>query len=143
MAKNPQSAGNRRKARECALQILYQMDVSEHSAEEALAAFWQNFDPEVDVKDFATELVFGVSARQTEIDERIQQSSHHWKLERMAKVDRNVLRLAVFEILHRDDIPKKVSLNEAIEIAKRFGTEDSGAFINGILDHISATVTKP
>jgi len=141
-SKNPQSAGNRRKARECALQILYQIDVSGHTATEALHAFWQNFQPEVDVAEFASALVTGVVEKQEDIDKRIQEASHHWKLERMARVDRNVLRLAVFELLFRDDIPKKVTLNEAIEIAKRFGTEDSGSFINGVLDHISASVTK-
>ena len=141
-AKNPQSAGNRRKARECALQILYQIDVSGHEVAEALSAFWQNFQPEVDVAEFATALVQGVCERQAEIDKRIQEASHHWKLDRMAKVDRNVLRIAVFEILFRPDIPKKVTLNEAIEIAKRYGTEDSGAFINGVLDHISASVER-
>jgi transcription antitermination protein NusB len=140
--KNPHSAGNRRKARECALQILYQMDMSGHSPEEALRAFWQNFTPEHDVEEFATALVEGVATKQADIDKKIQEASHHWKLERMAKVDRNVLRLAVYELLFREDIPKKVTLNEAIEIAKRYGTEESGSFINGVLDHIGAAVQK-
>ena len=133
---------SRRRARECALQVLYQMDVSGASADDALETFWQSFEPTEDVRAFTSELVSGVGARRDEVDAEIQKASHHWKLERMARVDRNVLRLAVFELLHRPDIPKKVSLNEAIEIAKRFGTEDSGKFINGILDHISSKVQK-
>jgi N utilization substance protein B len=132
----------RRRARECALQVLYQMDVSGHSAEDALAAYWQHFESPKDVQDYAGDLVRGVETQRAGIDTRIQGASHHWKLDRMAKVDRNVLRLAVYELLFRDDIPKRVSLNEAIEIAKRFGTEDSGKFINGILDQISSSVTK-
>jgi N utilization substance protein B len=134
--------GSRRKARECALQVLYQMDVSGASAQDALATFWSNFEHGADVAEFATHLVRGVQEHLGAIDEIIQESSRNWKLDRMARVDRNILRMAVFELLHRPEIPKKVTLNEAIEIAKRFGSEDSSAFINGILDHICASVDK-
>jgi N utilization substance protein B len=134
--------GNRRKARECALQILYQMDLSGTSEEEALASYWQCFEYPEEVAEFAGELVRGVSAHREEIDRLIQDSSRHWKLDRMARVDRNILRLAVYELLHHPEIPKKVTLNEAIEIGKRYGSEDSSAFINGILDHICLNVAK-
>ena len=134
--------GNRRKARECALQILYQMDVSGTAEDEALASYWQCFEHPEEVAEFAGELVRGVSGHRAEIDQLIQDSSRHWKLDRMARVDRNILRLAVYELLHHPEIPKKVTLNEAIEIGKRFGSEDSSAFINGILDNICLTVAK-
>lgn len=134
--------GSRRKARECALQILYQMDLSGSEAPQALADYWQNFEHPRDVTEFATALVEGVGAHRDAIDVRIQASSRNWKLERMARVDRNILRLAVFELLHRGEIPKRVTLNEAIEMGKRFGSEDSSAFINGILDHICASLDK-
>ncbi len=86
---------------------------------------------------FADELVRGVQSERTQIDEIIQQSSTHWKLDRMARVDRNILRLAVYEILRRADIPIRVSLNEAIELGKKFGSEESSAFVNGVLDRIA------
>jgi N utilization substance protein B len=134
--------GSRRKARECALQILYQMDVSGASPDEALATFWQNFEHAEDVAEFASLLVRGVYANLEEIDRLIQEASRNWKLDRMARVDRNILRMAVYELLRCEDIPKRVTLNEAIEIGKRFGSEDSSAFINGILDHICTLVAK-
>src|SRR5262249_23987815 len=134
--------GSRRKARECALQILYQIDMSGASSDDAMRAFWQNFEHPADVAEFATNLVNGVTAHLGPIDQLIHDSSRNWKLDRMARVDRNILRIAVFELIHRPEIPKKVTLNEAIEIAKRFGSEDSSAFINGILDHICASIAK-
>jgi N utilization substance protein B len=118
------------------------MDVSGASSEDALRSFWQNFEHAEDVAEFASVLVRGVSAHRDEIDHVIQESSRNWKLDRMARVDRNILRMAVFELMHLPEIPKKVTLNEAIEIGKRYGSEDSSAFINGILDHICAGVGK-
>jgi transcription antitermination factor NusB len=121
--------GSRRKARECAVQILYQMDVSGQTAAEALAAYWQSFEHAEELAEFTGDLVHGVGARLAEVDRLIQDSSRHWKIERMARVDRNILRLAVYELLYHPEIPKRVTLNEAIEIGKRFGSEDSSAFI--------------
>jgi len=89
------------------------------------------------VRGFAEDLVRGAEGHREEIDARIAAASEHWDPLRMAKVDRTILRLAIFELLHRDDIPPKVSINEYIEIAKRFSTEESGSFVNGILDRIS------
>jgi N utilization substance protein B len=134
--------GSRRKARECALQVLYQIDISGAAPEDALNSFWQNFEYAPDIAEFAANLVRGVILHRDAIDHLIQDSSRNWKLDRMARVDRNILRMAVFELLHRPEIPKKVTLNEAIEIAKRYGSEDSSAFINGILDHICASIAK-
>lgn len=137
--------GNRRKARECALQLLYDLEVNivqeGDQTKRAFAEYWTCFPDNGkvtdEVKEFAERLVLGVREHDDEIDDYIQQASTNWKLERMAMVDRNILRIATFELRHLEDIPPKVSLNEAIEIAKRYGSQDSGSFINGILDKIS------
>ena len=139
--------GNRRKARECALQLLYDLEFGGINGDTdtslAINDYWTAF-PDLgaasdDIHEFAEMLVHGVRNQVAEIDQVIQAASTNWKLERMALVDRNILRLATFELKHLDDIPPKVSLNEAIEIAKRYGSEDSGSFINGILDKISSS----
>ena len=136
--------GNRRKARECALQLLYDLEFNnsdDREPEKAVDDYWDSF-PDAhsagdDVREFAEALVSGVRGNTAEIDQLIQAASTNWKLERMALVDRNILRLATYELRHLEEIPRKVSLNEAIEIAKRYGSEDSSSFINGILDKIS------
>src|SRR4029434_10101978 len=134
--------GNRRKAREAALQILYQVDLSKNNPKEALKLYWVEHPPIPEVEEFGNRLVEGVIRNQAEIDRLIETHSTHWKLGRMACVDRNILRIAVCELLYFHDIPKSVTLNEAIELGKKFGTEDSGAFINGVVEHISKEV-KP
>jgi transcription antitermination factor NusB len=127
----------RRQAREFALQILYQGDAAGGPLEASIASFWESQGlPAPDVRAFAEELVRGADRHRAGIDERIAAVSEHWDPSRMAAIDRTILRLAVFELLHRDDIPPKVSINEYIEIAKKFSTEDSGSFVNGILDRI-------
>ena len=138
--------GNRRKARECALQLLYQDEFHE-SGERVVAvtSFWQAPERAAlkdEVHGFASFLLTGVRSHMAAIDERIRAVARNWKIERMSRVDRNILRMATFELLFADDIPPKASLNEAIEIAKTFGTEDSGSFINGILDRISRDVSR-
>jgi N utilization substance protein B len=131
--------GKRTKARERALQALYQIDVASTDLEEALARFWRSFEPvEREVRETAEALVRGVAAQRREIDDAIEAVSVNWRLDRMAKVDRNVLRLAVHELLHRPDVPVKVVIDEAIELGKKFGSESSGAFVNGVLDRIAA-----
>jgi N utilization substance protein B len=139
-------AGNRRKAREIALQILYQLDVQEQlSSAEAARLFWQHFgqraesesaavDADEPNRQFADTLTRGVREHLAEIDALIGRASRNWRLERMARVDRNLLRLAIYEMKYCADVPAKVAINEAIEIAKRFGTAESPAFVNGILD---------
>lgn len=137
--------GKRRRSRELALQFLYQFDsVNETSpdsqrAEESLSQFWErdglNTDP--DVKDFATILSLGCSKNIGQLDDLISRYSEHWSLPRISKIDRNILRIAVYEMLYLSAIPAAVTINEAVELGKTFGTEESGAFINGILDKIS------
>jgi N utilization substance protein B len=129
--------GGRRQAREQALQILYQVDLSSASVEDSLRGFWESEPADPDVVEFARILVRGVRNRIEKIDELIGSASINWKISRMSFVDRNILRIAVFEFLEMEDIPAMVSINEAIELGKRFGTSDSGAFINGILDRIA------
>ncbi len=127
--------GLRRKAREYALQLLFQQDFSQQKTllNETSRLHRLVAKP---IKDFADLLVQGVTQHLSEIDSLIRKHAEHWSLERMALVDRNILRIAIFELLYLDDIPAKVTLNEAIEIAKRYGDESSSAFINGILDRI-------
>jgi N utilization substance protein B len=137
--------GARRLGRERALQALFQMDIAGIEPEEALEYAWRTDEsekPDEETRQFARELVLGVHTCRAELDEQIEASSHNWRVDRMARVDRNVLRLAVFELLRRDDVPKRVVLNEAIELAKTFGSEDSSAFVNGILDKIAQGVTR-
>jgi len=129
----------RTKARERAVQALYQIDVAATDLEEALSRFWKSFEPvEREVMDEAEALVRGVALHRREVDELIEGVSQNWRLDRMPRVDRNVLRLAAYELAHRADVPVKVVINEAIELGKKFGSESSGAFINGVLDRIAS-----
>lgn len=112
------------------------MDMTAATAADALPLYYEHFDAPPDVRSFAERLVLGVSTHRDEIDGRITSASEHWRLERMPIVDRNVLRIAVFEMIYCSDIPHKVSINEAIELAKMYGSGDSGSFINGILDKV-------
>lgn len=134
--------GTRRKARECALQLLYQTDMSGTSPQEALATYWSKDPADADVEQFAESLLSGVFERKAEIDEIISSYSTNWKVSRMASIDKNILRVAVYEMIYCPDIPVKVTINEAVEIAKSYGTEDSGAFVNGILDNIAKKYAK-
>ena len=134
--------GTRRRGREAALQMLYQMDLTGCDAEEAVQTFWPNLGSGRDGEEFANLIVRGVDAGRDNIDETIRSVSHHWRIERMTKVDRNILRLATFELLGVADIPARVSLNEAVELAKRFGSEGSAGFVNGVLDRIASEVAK-
>jgi N utilization substance protein B len=119
-----------------AIQVLYQADMSGIPISEAFRLFCEHFGGPEDIRVFAYELVRGVEEHLEEIDNLIGRFSEHWRLERMSIVDRNIIRMALFEFLHRRDIPAKVSINEAVDLGKKFGSEDSGAFINGILDRI-------
>ncbi len=131
----------RTKARERALQALYQIDVAATDLDEALSRFWKSFEPvEKEVRDLAEQLVRGVAEHRRRIDDAIEGVSVNWRLDRMAKVDRNILRLAVYELQHRPDVPVKVAINEAIELGKKYGSESSGAFINGVLDKIASAL---
>jgi N utilization substance protein B len=137
--------GSRRKGREAALRILYFMDVAEVSDAQAIKHYWGHLAdaPEPsEEQEFANQIVRTFAERRDEVDDFIRASSHHWRLERMPLVDRNVLRVAIVELQHMTDIPKRVTLNEAVELAKRFGSEGSGAFVNGVLDRIATELGK-
>ena len=137
---------SRRISRECAAQFLYQQDVcalSPQELEKALEGFWSLRELVDPVKVFSEELIRGVLSKRAEIDEKIKGYADNWDMDRIAKVDLSVLRMAVYEMLFRDDIPPVVSINEAIEIAKRFSTEDSGRFVNGVLDRVRKDLLRP
>jgi len=130
----------RRRAREIALQVLYQLDIIQGVPLEVLAAHFENFRPSEKGREFCQRLIEGISQHREEIDRLIEENAENWTLKRMAVVDRNILRLATYELMHCPDIPFKASLNEAIELAKKYGNDDSGAFINGILDKVHSLV---
>lgn len=134
--------GARRKGREAALQMLYQMDASEVGGLDALRLYFGHLrEGEGAINEeeerFARELVTGFESKRADVDERIRAVSHHWRLERMTRVDRNILRLATIELM-LEEVPVRVTLNEAVELAKRFGSEGSAGFVNGILDRIAS-----
>ncbi len=128
--------GLRRTARECALQMLFELDVGKISKEEILRTFWQMNEHPQKVREFADQLFEGTIRQLKEIDKVIQQHTKHWRLSRMAAVDRNVIRLAVFEFLSGGKTPETVVINEALDIARKFSTQESAQFVNGILDSI-------
>lgn len=135
---------SRRRGRELALQILYQLDMVRADVNDAIRAFWglQESIPSEDTKEFCEDLARGASEHAEEIDRLIEDAASNWRISRMAVVDRNILRLAVYELLYREDIPSTVTINEAIELGKMFGTEESGAFINGVLDKIAERIPE-
>jgi N utilization substance protein B len=127
-------------AREIALKILYSSDITKESLANSAARFWENeAEEEEDVREFADYLVQGVAAHRDEVDRTISKCAENWEMERMATVDRNILRVACFELMFAEGIPPKVAINEAIDIAKKYGDKDSGKFVNGILDRINKT----
>ena len=128
---------SRRKSRERALQILYQIEFTNQRKKEVVPSFFTSLGSHNTVDDFADRLVQGVAQYKREIDRLLKDYSEHWTLERLSSVDRNILRMGIFEILWCNDIPFKVSINEAIELGKKFGAEKSASFINGILDKIA------
>jgi len=132
--------GTRRKGRELALQALYQVDLLGEQAGQGVDAFWEVCEGPADAKSFGEELVRGVLSERARIDELIAGSSDNWRLGRLSHVDRNILRVATYELLCRRDVPASVAIDEAIEIAKRFGSDDSATFVNGVLDHVAETV---
>lgn len=133
----------RRKAREFALQILFQLDIRKEKPTLTLfKRFWTEFEPDDEVRAFTEEIVKGTFKHLKVINTKVLASAKNWSLDRMATVDRNVLRMAAYEILYRMDIPPSVTINEAIELAKKFGTDESGAFVNGILDNVARMAGK-
>ncbi len=128
--------GQRRRGREYALQLLFQMDLSGGSPEDLFPDFWEGLEVPRSVREFAEKLVSGTRDESDRLDEEIGRAAENWRLDRMATVDRNVLRMAAWEMIFDRETPPAVIIDEAIEIARKFGSEDSGAFINGILDSI-------
>lgn len=129
--------GSRRKSREIAIQILYLIEINQSDVSSALQTFWHNYQPQAELKEFSNHIVTGVCRHLDEIDQIIIKTTDNWSLNRMTVVDRSILREAIFEMLYCPDIPVKVTLNEAIELGKKFGSEKSGAFINGVLDKVA------
>lgn len=121
------------------MQILYQIDITGDKAEASTSIFWANHEAAEEVRSFATDLVMGTMENIAKIDELIIKYASNWEINRMARVDRNIMRLGVYELMYRGDIPPKVSINEAVELAKKFGDTESGKFVNGILDKINKT----
>jgi N utilization substance protein B len=117
--------------------MLYAREAGRHSVSDVIEHFWELYDTSEEGRDFADQIVLGTVEHLDELDAAIQGVSTHWKISRMACVDRNILRMAAFELFHMSEVPKRVTMNEAIEIAKRYGAEDSWAFINGILDKLA------
>ena len=133
----------RRRAREYALQILFQIDFkSQEVSRNDFEDFWLDKNESEDVRKFTEELVRGTVERLDEIDSRLKKVAENWVLQRMAAVDRNILRFAAFEILYRKDIPPAVTINEAVEIAKKFSSSEAAPFINGILDKLAKEMGK-
>ena len=128
--------GRRSRAREAALKVLYQMDITRDPPEDGLKIFFRHHHVAVDSKPFISLLVKGTAERMKEIDELLAKYATNWSLKRMAIVDRNILRLGVYELLFSEETPPKVVINEGVELAKRFGSPDSGKFVNGVLDSI-------
>jgi transcription antitermination protein NusB len=129
--------GTRRKGRELALQALYQIEITGDASAAAVDLFLSHFEGSAQAKEFARRLVSGVVSQRPDIDRLIEECTENWKLVRMAKVDLLILRMAAYELIFCPDIPLNVSLDEAIEMGKRFGTDDSGSFINGVLDQLA------
>lgn len=138
--------GARRMGRERALQALYQLEQDPKlTPAQAIESSWQASDEEpkdAEAHAFAVELVDGVQKNLATIDQLLEDHSHNWRVDRMQRIDRNVLRIGVYELMHIADIPRKVTINEAVELGKTFGNEESSAFINGLLDRVATAVNK-
>jgi N utilization substance protein B len=122
--------------------MLFQMEASGADAEKAIALFWRNFEADPEGRIYAEEAVRGVEARMAELDAKISAASSNWRIERMTRVDRNLLRLGAWELVHRSDVPRAVVLDEAVELAKAYGTDESSAFVNGVLNEVAERIGR-
>jgi len=129
--------GARRSGREAALQMLFAMEALAASPDEVIANFWKSFEADPEGKAYADEVVRGVAEHREEIDKVLASASENWRVERMTRLDRNLLRLGTFELMKRADVPSPVILDEAVELAKQFGTDESSAFVNGVLNRVA------
>jgi transcription antitermination factor NusB len=134
--------GKRRKARELAIQVHFHLEFNPDDPITAFNLICDTFKFKESIRSFSKELVVGVYERRPDLDSLISQASRNWRLNRMPRLDKCILRLAVYEMLYMKDIPPKVSIDEAVEIGKKFGSEDSGSFINGVLDKIYSTLVQ-
>lgn len=122
--------------------MLFALEASGDDVEVVIGRYWRSFEGHPESRSYAEELVRGVASRLSEIDARLRAASHNWRLERMTRVDRNVLRLGAWELANKPDVPRPVVLDEAVELAKSFGTLDSGAFVNGVLDRVADELSR-
>jgi transcription antitermination protein NusB len=134
--------GARTGGREAALKMLFAVEASQTDLDSAIALFWREFGGDPETRPYADESVRGVLEEREGLDETIRTASEHWRIERMTRVDRNVLRLGTWELKHRIDVPRAVVLDEAIELAKRYGSEESGAFVNGVLNQVAENLGR-
>ena len=135
--------GKRRRAREAAVQYHFWRDLQRGEGPDKIDEFWEFCPAPERVREFAQPLIEGMVEHLPDVDERIRRYCENYEFRRISAVDRNVLRLAIYEMLYRDDIPPVVSINEAVDIAKKFSTQDSGKFVNGILDKIKGELMRP
>jgi N utilization substance protein B len=134
--------GARTSGREAALQMLFALESSGDPVERVVSAYWRETPGDPEGRDYADEIARGVAADLAQVDEAVRKASTNWRLERMARVDRNVLRLGAWELLRSHAVPRAVILDEAVELAKRFGSEESSAFVNGVLDRVAANLGR-
>jgi len=139
--------GARRSGREAALQMLFQLEASSASAAQTIELFWraqrdQDFEPDPEGRSYADTIVRGVADTLAAVDKQITQASKNWRLERMGRVDRNLLRMGTWELISQRDVPRAVVIDEAVELAKAYGTEDSSSFVNGVLDRIATDLGR-
>lgn len=137
MSGSPQQ---RRKARRRALEFLFSIEFTQYDWEDALESFWETFDTKQVVREYAKVLIKGIVAHKEDIDTHIDSALTNWSPDRVGRIERNILRVAVYEIAYTDDVPQKVAMNEAIEIAKGYGTDESAGFVNAVLDKLKSTV---
>lgn len=134
--------GARTSAREAALQMLYAVEAGEETVEHVIRQFWRQTPGDAEGRAYADELVRGITGAQDSVDGLIRSASENWRIERMTRVDRNILRVAAYELAHSSDVPRAVVIDEAVELAKRFGTEDSSKFVNGVLERIATELSR-
>jgi N utilization substance protein B len=134
--------GARTGGREAALKMLFALEASQTDLDTAVSLFWREFGGDPETRPYADESVRGVLEKRDDLDETIRVASDNWRIERMTRVDRNVLRLGTWELKYKTDVPRAVILDEAIELAKRYGSEESGAFVNGVLNQIAENLGR-
>jgi len=140
---NRKKVSGRRQTREWIMQFLFQLDFNPEPVDIALKDFWEGKDPNERERTYAEEVIKGVVQHKDELDDRLSQYAKRWDSERMGAVDRTVMRVALFEMLYRDDVPPVVSINEAVHFAKDFSSFQSGRFVNGVLDRIRRELDRP